>query len=349
MYISSVEGLDATTLPTVQLSQALLARAIRLNHCHSEWLGWYRDRRAIEKLLGFKKICPTAAKFALAVAAWQQQNNLSKDGILGWDTLNKMRPLLGKAPLSQEPERPDWIQWIASPNHKSREGRAIDTLIYHATSGRQIGNAINTFKSPDKTSAHYIIARDGQVIQMVALDRAAQHAPPFNQRSVGIEIVNPGPCRINKKKKRLCKTVNMCDRQGKGKDIKRCLEWNKTKLVSSRPSYYRYKAGSRDRWVPYTEQQYRSLIRLTNFLVACIPSLNRITGHEHLNAWKRTVGKNGKSFLTKSRSDPGGSFDWARIQGNLPPWFSGRICHQHERFIKGTKKISPEWTKCFNQ
>lgn len=67
----------------------------------------------------------------------------------------------------------------------------IDLVVIHITGGNAVGYAINTFaahNNPDNTSAHYVVARDGRVFQMVwEKDRAHHAGRSANRRSIGIE------------------------------------------------------------------------------------------------------------------------------------------------------------------
>ena len=83
------------------------------------------------------------------------------------------------------------VSWIASPNFASRQGAKIDTLVLHNTDNT-LTSAINRFKDPrEQVSAHYIVARDGNITQMVDDGNTAWHSGDreVNQRSVGIEVV----------------------------------------------------------------------------------------------------------------------------------------------------------------
>ena len=81
-------------------------------------------------------------------------------------------------------------EFIRSPNFDIRQrGVDIDTVVIHFTTNT-LQSAINTFKNPaEEVSAHYVIGKNGDIIQMVKdLDRAwhAGHGPT-NHRSIGIE------------------------------------------------------------------------------------------------------------------------------------------------------------------
>jgi N-acetylmuramoyl-L-alanine amidase len=81
-----------------------------------------------------------------------------------------------------------------SPNHSERNGAPVDTIVIHSTAGGLDG-ALSWLCNPaSKVSAHYVIARSGDIYKLVPLARAAWHAgrcpnfPRANQRSVGIEL-----------------------------------------------------------------------------------------------------------------------------------------------------------------
>jgi len=89
-----------------------------------------------------------------------------------------------------------------SPNHDARpDGAPIDTLVLHYT-GMQSGEAALTrLRDPEaKVSSHYLVEEDGRVFALVPEARRAWHAglsfwrghASLNDRSIGIEIVNPG-------------------------------------------------------------------------------------------------------------------------------------------------------------
>ncbi|MGA7502126.1 MAG: N-acetylmuramoyl-L-alanine amidase [Isosphaeraceae bacterium] len=89
--------------------------------------------------------------------------------------------------------------WIASPNKHSRGSTSLDLIVVHHTAGPLIEPAINTFlSSSEKTSAHYVIDTDGQIVKMVRDEESAHQAGVsfwsgvngVNDNSIGIEIVN---------------------------------------------------------------------------------------------------------------------------------------------------------------
>ncbi|MGZ0245868.1 MAG: N-acetylmuramoyl-L-alanine amidase, partial [Alphaproteobacteria bacterium] len=89
-----------------------------------------------------------------------------------------------------------------SPNMNDRPaGVIIDMVVLHYTGMKTGKAALDRLCDPDaKVSAHYLIDEDGTTYQMVAEDHRAWHAGfshwsgaiNINDRSIGIEIVNPG-------------------------------------------------------------------------------------------------------------------------------------------------------------
>jgi len=81
------------------------------------------------------------------------------------------------------------VQWSSSPNFNSRGSTDIDAIVIHTTEG-SLTSTINTFKnSSTQVSAHFVIAPNGDIIQMVDTANRAWHATYYNSRSVGIEMV----------------------------------------------------------------------------------------------------------------------------------------------------------------
>ena len=78
----------------------------------------------------------------------------------------------------------------------SRQGARIDHIVVHYTTSRNIEGTITHFKTgAPRTSAHYIIGRDGKLVQMVPDNDTAWHAGSgaMNRRSIGIEhVAAPG-------------------------------------------------------------------------------------------------------------------------------------------------------------
>ncbi len=89
-----------------------------------------------------------------------------------------------------------------SPNQDDRPaGAVIDILVIHYTGMADGQEAVQRLRDPAaKASAHYLIDEAGRVVPLVAEERRAWHAGrsrwrgrgQVNDRSIGIELVNPG-------------------------------------------------------------------------------------------------------------------------------------------------------------
>lgn len=89
-----------------------------------------------------------------------------------------------------------------SPNQDARPaGVPIDVLLLHYTGMRSGRAALERLRDPQaRVSSHYVVEEDGTIFRLVAEERRAFHAGisfwrgqrALNDRSIGIEIVNPG-------------------------------------------------------------------------------------------------------------------------------------------------------------
>lgn len=91
-----------------------------------------------------------------------------------------------------------------SAGHPRR--RKVDAVIVHSLGGPDCQNGKRFFKHIDGDAAtwaatfgtlpivsiHYVIGRDGQIVPGIPETEAASHAIGWNQRSIGIELVNNG-------------------------------------------------------------------------------------------------------------------------------------------------------------
>lgn len=94
------------------------------------------------------------------------------------------------------------VRDLPSPNHDARPGDGtVDTLVLHYTGMADAAAAAARLRDPaSKVSCHYLVDEDGAVLRLVPESRRAWHAgvscwrgrPRLNDRSIGIEIVNPG-------------------------------------------------------------------------------------------------------------------------------------------------------------
>ena len=93
-----------------------------------------------------------------------------------------------------------FAHFIPSPNFSPRPfWTNVDCVVLHSTAGTTLESAVAKFQSPkSRVSAHFVVGKDGRVVQMVPVEMQAWHAgvssldgvSEVNAYSVGIEMVN---------------------------------------------------------------------------------------------------------------------------------------------------------------
>lgn len=146
-----------------------------------------------------------------------------------------------------------------------------DTLVVHYTAGLTLQGAVRTLCDPaSKASAHFVVDRDGSIVQLVGIDTIAWHAgvsrhlsrSGLNKYSVGIEIVNAG--RLNR-----TAAGEFVTWFGARVDPAQALQ-----LVHRNEDVMSW-------WHAYTEEQVESVCELARTLVAGL-GLKHILGHEEV-------------------------------------------------------------------
>jgi N-acetylmuramoyl-L-alanine amidase len=93
------------------------------------------------------------------------------------------------------------VIFTPSPNFDARPEKKIDHLVLHYTGMKSAAEAVARLCDPAaKVSSHYVVDEDGTVYALVGEENRAWHAGVscwrgvrgLNDRSIGIEIVNPG-------------------------------------------------------------------------------------------------------------------------------------------------------------
>ncbi|MEU5714391.1 N-acetylmuramoyl-L-alanine amidase [Streptomyces sp. NPDC020403] len=115
---------------------------------------------------------------------------------LAWDGV---RRVWWRVPGVEKPRKPGELdyagaRWIgASEANWRRADRpddyAVDRIVVHVTQGG-LGSAVKVFQDPAHgAAAHYIVGKDGRVVQMIRELDVGFHAGnrSYNERSVGIE------------------------------------------------------------------------------------------------------------------------------------------------------------------
>jgi N-acetyl-anhydromuramyl-L-alanine amidase AmpD len=92
--------------------------------------------------------------------------------------------------------------FIPSPNYDERPaGTTVSCIVLHSTVEPTTQGTVNIFlddKRAGRVSAHFVVGKDGRVVQMVPIEKRAWHAGKsvfngqnnVNHFSVGIEMVN---------------------------------------------------------------------------------------------------------------------------------------------------------------
>ncbi len=103
-------------------------------------------------------------------------------------------------PIIPDMKMPLAYSFINSPNYDDRPlGVLINCIVLHATVEPSTEGTINIFLDPVRqVSAHFVVGKDGRVVQMVPIEKRGWHAglsvlesaPKVNDFSVGIEMVN---------------------------------------------------------------------------------------------------------------------------------------------------------------
>lgn len=158
---------------------------------------------------------------------------------------------------------------------------APDTIVMHYTgSGDARSSALYLADPATKASAHVVVARDGQVFQLVPFNTRAWHAgvsalegrTNVNAFSIGIELANAG--RLTRRDDRW-------------------FTWFGTEIPSSEVCVVVGKEGI-TYWHAYTPLQLRVAARICQLLVKHYP-ICHLVGH---------------SDITTRKQDPGFAFPW---------------------------------------
>ena len=195
-------------------------------------------------------------------------------------------PSRRELPVSLKP-----IWWKTGSGRARRAGRAIDMVIIHCTSGARLGNALINHWLPRNAGPHYVLDVDGHLLKLVNDDKRVSHVANTldrwerdihrvsnNERSIGIEIINP---------------IGM-------------------------PGYRNGSAYvANDNQQPYTYEQYQALINLCQGLLQAFPNIqHRIIGHNDISCGnpRGTTGTANDELGRRKQWDPGKRFEWERLE-----------------------------------
>lgn len=176
--------------------------------------------------------------------------------------------------------------WAEGLPHQTAQhiGEAIAPVlvVLHDTAGRlEKGNAAAYLARNDaKVSVHFVVERDGSIVQQVPIDRRANHAgrssyhgrEGCNGFSLGIEIVNPG---------RLTALTFGRARAWWGE-----LFDDATGAIHPTPEAFLASHGP-GYWMDYTPAQIDAVLRLLGSLFAAVPTLRDIRAHWYVSLGRK--------------------------------------------------------------
>ncbi|MFP5500911.1 MAG: N-acetylmuramoyl-L-alanine amidase, partial [Candidatus Sericytochromatia bacterium] len=117
-----------------------------------------------------------ATRHAAPVGSGQATSNPyfgdhNENGLGLWDEL-ELSGSGGQQPIGGGYPKPNTVN-IPSPNHSSRNGAKIDTIILHHTAGGGTAQDVGRYfqNRSAQVSANYTIGKDGTIVQSVPDDR----------------------------------------------------------------------------------------------------------------------------------------------------------------------------------
>lgn len=204
-----------------------------------------------------------------------------------------------------------WIvnkkQRVESPNHSGEFGNVYGIVTHYTACPRVTENneerITNWLKNKGKASTHFVILRDGTILQGVPITHKAWHAgessitvggrvlKSLNNYTIGIDFDNIGPL----------KKVKQWDKEA-GKDASYFTDCFKAKWLYD--AVYLPKSKGGEYWEPYTAEQICSYIDLTELLLEHFKiGIYNIWGHSDVSPGRKI--------------DPGGAFPWDFVRGAL--------------------------------
>ena len=199
----------------------------------------------------------------------------------------------------------DDISFKATPKTSGefQEGKP-DTIIIHYTAGNSTDIAVRVLTNPKpNASAHMVVGRDGEVVQLADLNVITWHAGRsgyvfpnerrgyFNKYSIGIEIANDG----------------FLDKDGD-----KFFNWYKGEVPKDLVYEGRHRNFPQTRslfWHTYTDKQIKKVYKICKEIIKEYPSVKYILGHEEIAPGRK--------------SDPGPAFPLDDLRKKMKVWIPG--------------------------
>lgn len=189
---------------------------------------------------------------------------------------------------------------------------APDTIIVHYTAGNSTSTAVRVLKNPKiRASAHMVVGREGEVIQLADLDIITWHAgrsrytfpdkkrTTFNKYSIGIEIANDGYLK---------------------KEDEKFYSWYKKEVPKElvyEGKHRNYPTTRSTFWHTYTDEQIKTVYAICRAILKEYPTVKYILGHEEIAPGRK--------------SDPGPAFPLDKMRKDLGAWIPGTPAPEPEK------------------
>lgn len=199
-------------------------------------------------------------------------------------------------PLSKD------IPFLPSPNFSSRGSAEVIGTVVHYTGGWSTGGSIKwLMDKAAKASAHFVIARDGEITQLVELHVAAWHAGVGEMPHGGEVLSNPNQCTIG------IELSNCGLLQKHGEDffyeVGRTLKRYEGEAPQFRALVYDNGLRVEGWWEPFWDEQLDALQGLLRQLAEAgfREAVSNLVGHEEI------------AMPLGRKTDPGPCFPWDRF------------------------------------
>ena len=144
-------------------------------------------------------------------------------------------------------------------------------ILHYSMSGNVAGTVAHLTNPASKVSAHIVIGRDGEVVQLAGFDKRCWHCGPsswggltqLNYYAVGIEFVNWGPVEMDKDGKFWTKWMQ----EVPADEVEQATHKNE-----SSPRY----------WQKYTPEQLKKGAEIARAILATYPTIEAVLGHDDI-------------------------------------------------------------------
>lgn len=213
------------------------------------------------------------------------------------------------------------------PKDLTSLARQLDLFVLHYDAAGVSRQCFKTLQDRRGLSVHFLLDLDGTLYQTLDLVERAWHAGEANDRSVGVEIANPG-AYAERDHERLRAWYG---KDGRGVRVtippRVGITGIRTRDFVARPAHGTIRSGKMHGKTyfqyDFTNEQYAALAKLAHALSRILPRIRLEAPRDKKGAVRTEVlaprelaafsGVIGHSHVTKEKIDPGPAFDWARL------------------------------------